>query len=107
MAAAIFADFIAAFRETITTSGSQSFTYAGTAVTCVFNRITKGSTPSDGGLFSEYSASLNYLADDLATAPVQGRNVTVAGVNYIVGTVRASAENPLVTMLLANGANPK
>jgi hypothetical protein len=107
MAAAIYADFIAAFREDITRRGDQSFTYAGTAVPCIFNRLTKGSAPTDGGLWGEYSASVNYLADDLATAPVQGRAVTVAGVNYIVGTVRASSENPLVTMMLQSGATPK
>lgn len=107
MSAAIFDDFIASFREAITERGDQSFTYAGTVVPCVFNRISKGSTPSDGGLWGDYSASVNYLSSDLATAPAMGKVVIVAGVNYIVGQVKASDEIPLVTLMLQSGANPK
>ncbi len=98
----------------IITAKGESFIFDGVTIPCGITRPSAGNEPMEGGAWEEYQGQIftrRAYFDQAQPAPiaipVQGDTITVDGVDYTVGKVKATLEAPLVTINFTSPGAPR
>ena len=85
----------------------QAFVWNGVIYPACISRISKGTTPIDGGLWQEFEGRGSVEKALLPRIPLNGESMTIGDKKYYFGNVSENPNLPIVTFTISSTQAPR